>query len=81
MKNEYAITTARDLGTIRKDAGLSQTQLGQRLDMPQSHVSRTERSDLGRMHVDSLERFAKALGYDLDIRFVPREDDDARRNA
>lgn len=53
----------RALGEARRAAGISQVELGQRLGMPQTFVSKVE---LGRRRLDVIEflRFVKAIGVD-----------------
>ncbi|MCK4660159.1 MAG: helix-turn-helix transcriptional regulator [Phycisphaerae bacterium] len=48
----------------RKAAGLTQKQLGQKLKLPQSQISRLERHP-DRTTVRTLKRIAKALGVDV----------------
>ena len=48
----------------RKAAGLSQKQLGQKLGMPQSQISRIERSP-DHTTVRTIQKIARALGVDV----------------
>jgi len=48
----------------RKAAGLTQKQLGEKLNLPQSQISRIERNP-DRTTVRSLKRIARALGVDV----------------
>ena len=61
---------ARRLAKARTEKGLTQAELGQRLGVPQSHLSSIER---GRTdpRVSSLLELARVL--DLEIMLVPRE--------
>jgi ribosome-binding protein aMBF1 (putative translation factor) len=52
------------IAKARKAAGLTQKQLGARLKLPQSQISRIERNP-DRTTVRTLKRIAKALGADV----------------
>jgi DNA-binding XRE family transcriptional regulator len=52
------------LADARRRAGLTQKQLAERLDMPQSQISRIERNP-DRTTVRTLRRVAAALGLDI----------------
>jgi len=52
------------IATARKAAGLTQKQLGSRLKVPQSQISRIERHP-DHTTVRTLKRIAKALGVDV----------------
>lgn len=52
------------LVAARKAAGLTQKQLGEKLSLPQSQISRIERNP-DRTTVRTLKRIAKALGVDV----------------
>jgi UDP-N-acetylglucosamine 1-carboxyvinyltransferase len=64
-----ADTVARELARdrivgARKAAGLTQKQLGDKLGLPQSQISRIERQP-DRTTVRTLKRVARALGVDV----------------
>ena len=52
------------LAAARKAAGLTQKQLGEKLSLPQSQISRIERNP-DRTTVRTLKRIAKALGVNV----------------
>jgi HTH-type transcriptional regulator/antitoxin HipB len=54
----------------RKQKGLSQAALGQKLGMPQSHISKIEKGDVD-LRLSSLVDMARLLG--LEIVMIPRE--------
>jgi ribosome-binding protein aMBF1 (putative translation factor) len=59
--DDFAIELARDaIVAARKAAGLTQKQLGARIGVPQSQISRIERNP-DRTTVRTLKRLAKAL--------------------
>ncbi|WP_303672901.1 helix-turn-helix domain-containing protein [Vampirovibrio chlorellavorus] len=58
------------LSRARKRIGLSQAALGQKLGMPQSHISKIEKGEVD-LRLSSLIDMARLLGLDLLI--VPRE--------
>lgn len=53
-----------EIARARKAAGLTQKQLGDRLGLPQSQISRIERRP-DHTTVRTLKRIAKALGVDV----------------
>ncbi|MDO8632283.1 MAG: helix-turn-helix transcriptional regulator [Phycisphaerales bacterium] len=65
--NDVAIEFARDaIVEARKKAGLTQKQLGERLGLPQSQISRIERRP-DRTTVRTLRRLARALRVDVRV--------------
>jgi transcriptional regulator with XRE-family HTH domain len=54
----------------RKDKGLTQRELGQRVGLPQSHISKIE-SGVVDLQLSSLAEIARAL--DLEVKLVPRK--------
>ena len=61
---------ARILIETRMRAGLSQTQLAQRMKTSQSYVARIESGQI-KPSADALQRFAQATGSRLKISFEP----------
>ncbi len=55
---------AQRIAKARKSAGLTQIQLGRKLRLPQSQISRIERNP-DRTTVRTLKRIARALGVDV----------------
>ena len=63
--DEFGLKLAgRRVAQARKAAGLTQKQLGDRLKLPQSQISRIERNP-DRTTVRTLKRIARALGLDV----------------
>jgi ribosome-binding protein aMBF1 (putative translation factor) len=62
---------ARSIAEARKSRGLTQKQLGEKLGLPQSQISRIEKNP-DRTTVRTLKRIAKALGADVGafVRFI-----------
>lgn len=72
--DDLALEFAADsIAQARKRAGLSQKQLGEKLGIPQSQVSRIERNP-DHTTVRTMRRVAKALGVDVAafMRYVDR---------
>ncbi len=53
------------LQALREARGLTQTQLAESMDIPQSAVSKMERQ--ADMYISTLRRFVEAMGGELDI--------------
>lgn len=71
MKKSYAIEDiATALAHARKAKGLTQTQLGELVGWPQSHVSKFEKGD-NDIRLSGLIEFARAL--DLEVTLVPKK--------
>jgi transcriptional regulator with XRE-family HTH domain len=60
---------AGDLVTLRREAGLSQTEVAARMGTSQSAVARLEAGQ-GDLRLSSLERYAAALGRTIDWRLT-----------
>ncbi len=59
----------------RRDAGLTQTEIADRMGIKQAALARIEGSLASRKHAPSLttlRKYAAALGCKLEIRFTPR---------
>lgn len=65
--DEEAITTIKHTRTAK---GLSQSELGQRVGLPQSHISKIEKGDVD-IKLSSLIQIARAL--DLEVKLVPKK--------
>ena len=57
------------LANLRKDCGVTQSQVAQRMGATQPIVARLERSD-SQPNLKTLEKFAAAVGYDLGVQLV-----------
>lgn len=66
-------TLKRKLVSLRKAAGLTQLQVAERLGTSRTHISRleSENSDVSPA-VSTVQAYAKAVGYELEVNFVPR---------
>jgi ribosome-binding protein aMBF1 (putative translation factor) len=62
---------ARDIQTLRTQAGLSQSDLAKRIGTTQSVISRLEDAEYEGHSLSMLQRIAGALNRRVDIRFVP----------
>jgi transcriptional regulator with XRE-family HTH domain len=61
------------ISEARKRAGLTQSELASRLDVPQSTVARWERATMT-PSFDNVVRAVRACGLELEIRLVGRDD-------
>ena len=78
IKSEYtklssAYTLRKQLIKIRKDAGFTQEELADLLHTKKSNISRLENVN-SRISpkLSTIEDYAKAMGYKLEINFVPQ---------
>jgi len=62
---------AQRLYALRTKAGLSQSKLAQKVGTTQSVISRLEDADYEGHSLSMLQRIARALDQQLDVRFVP----------
>ncbi|MCH7592339.1 MAG: helix-turn-helix transcriptional regulator [Planctomycetes bacterium] len=63
--NDFALVVAAErIAKARKAKGLTQKQLGEKLNLPQSQISRIERNP-DHTTVRTLKRIARALGVDV----------------
>lgn len=60
---------SRSLREARAEGGLTQKKLGERVGLPQSHISKIEKGGVD-LQLTSLAELARAL--DLEIRLIPR---------
>jgi DNA-binding XRE family transcriptional regulator len=70
LEDEYKL--ARELLAARSRAGLTQEEVAIRMGTTKSAVSRLEGSGKHSPSLATLKKYAKAVGCDLEIRFVPR---------
>lgn len=72
MKNNIELTTfGRKIKTILNQKGITQAQFGEMLGLAQSTINgRLTRSTVG---FDKMLDMANALGYDLDVEFIPQK--------
>ena len=77
VKKEYdALTPAyeirKKLIRIRKEAGLSQEEMAKILHTKKSNISRLENVNSKiSPKLSTIENYAKAIGYSLEVNFVP----------
>ena len=69
MSTHHLESLARLIKTARENKGLSQRELGARVGIPQSHISKIERGSVD-LQTSSLMQIARAL--DLELALVPR---------
>jgi ribosome-binding protein aMBF1 (putative translation factor) len=62
---------AQRLYALRTTAGLSQSELARKVGTTQSVISRLEDADYEGHSLSMLQRIARALDQELDVRFVP----------
>ena len=65
----------------RHNAGMSQSDVAKRMNTKQSNIARIEANGGSKKHspsLNTLRKYAKAVGCALDVRFVPLDSVDAR---
>jgi len=78
LRRAYYEVTAEELGEIlrylRKQRGLSQTELARRLGYAnRSRLSQIEGAEGLSLSLETIARYANALGYRVDLNFVDQE--------
>ena len=77
VKQEYdnlkpSYDLRRKLIALRKSAGLTQEDLAKKLHTQKSNISRLESLNIKNSpRLSTLEKYAHAIGYDVQINFVP----------
>jgi len=67
-----AFALRKKLIRIRKDAGFTQEELAEILHTKKSNISRLENVNTkASPKLSTIERYAEAVGYELEISFVP----------
>lgn len=80
VRQEYeALSLAYDLRkkliTLRKEAGLTQNELAKILHTQKSNISRLENvNSSSSPKLSTIEEYAQAVGYKVEINFVPIDD-------
>lgn len=69
-KRVFSTNLAHHIQESRLSRGLSQRQLAERMDVSRCQACKMENPDYGKHSVRTLFRIAKALGMELQIRFV-----------
>jgi ribosome-binding protein aMBF1 (putative translation factor) len=72
---------ANQIAALRREVGLSQAQLAERIGTKQAGVARMERAGYARFTVATLAKIAAATGAQLDIRLSPPERSARRRHV
>ncbi len=75
-----ALRIGVQIATLREKEKLSQTELAARAGMSAPNISRIENDPNPNLTVGRLARIARAMGYDVQIRFQRRRDA-AKRSA
>ena len=79
VKKEYeALSSAYELRkkliALRQQAGLTQEQIAKALHTQKSNISRLENANsTNSPKLSTIEQYAYAVGYDLEINFVPKQ--------
>ncbi len=77
VRKEYeASSLAYDLRkkliALRKEAGLTQSELAEILETQKSNISRLENANSSSSpKLSTIEQYAKAVGYKVEINFIP----------
>lgn len=66
-KVDRALEIAYQIYTLRKEKGLTQTQLAKKIKVSQSNIARIESADYNHYTMKTLHKVAKGLGVDLNI--------------
>lgn len=75
------IRVGREIHRVRTEAGLTQRQLADRVGMHQSAIARLEDADYSGHSLNTLERFAAAIGKRLEIAFCDPLPDPTREKS
>lgn len=65
IRYKYAV----EIQTLRAKAGLTQSQLGELMDVPQSSIARWENGGTN-ITIETLEKIARAMNKELKIDFL-----------
>jgi len=63
----HAVTRAHRLAEIRREQGLTQTQVAKVLHISQARVSKIERGDVERSELATLQAYVEALGGHVEV--------------
>ena len=74
---KHNIAIGAQIHDARKAAGLTQTQLAERIGTTQSVISELEAAEYEGHSLSMLRRIAAALNLHVQVRFVPRNDNAA----
>ncbi len=78
VKKEYEVLAGayelrKKLIRLRKKAGLTQEELADILNTQKSNISRLENVNSSSLKLSTIEKYAQAVGYKVEINFVPIE--------
>ncbi len=69
-----AYALRKKLITLRQKAGLTQEQIAEVLYTKKSNISRLENANsLNSPKISTIEQYADAIGYDIEIKFIPKK--------
>jgi transcriptional regulator with XRE-family HTH domain len=77
VKKEYDLLTPayelrKRLIRLRKEAGLTQEEMARLLNTKKSNISRLENVNSKiSTTISTIEKYARAIGYNIDINFIP----------
>jgi len=66
MNEDFMINIGNIVKRIRKKSGMTQTDLGEKIDRPQSSIARLESGQLGDTHFGFIISLANALGIQVE---------------
>ncbi len=69
-----AYTLRKKLIALRQKAGLTQEQIAEVLHTKKSNISRLENANsVNSPKISTIEQYADAIGYDIEIKFIPKK--------
>ena len=78
VESEYESLSAayalrKKLIALRQKAGLTQEQIAEALHTQRSNISRLENANsINSPKLSTIEQYAHAVGYDIEIKFIPK---------
>jgi len=79
LEEEY--TLVREMLSARSKAGLTQEAVAELMGTTKSAVSRLESAGKHAPSITTLKKYARAVGCDLEIKFVPKSSPDRQANS
>jgi transcriptional regulator with XRE-family HTH domain len=67
-ESEIRIEFSERMKAMRKESGLSQVELAEKLGCSQSFIAKLERGGYDRSGLSTLRTFARAMGYDINVK-------------
>ncbi len=69
-----AYALRKKLIALRQKAGLTQEQIADVLQTKKSNISRLENANsVNSPKISTIEQYADAIGYDIEIKFIPKK--------